>query len=356
MIPRAAAHPQATRRDVYYSVGVSQTGNLKERITELHGTDSLAARAVPELERFLTTPEFRQTRWYRAFYRKVLTGMAILDSHMNRAAQFKMAQEYIDDLVHSGYLRTLQSLAVPSGLKHVSFAQECADSYGVSLSEVLIFGPRGGAIRELFQFIAAEKAHGMHRPDICHNPHLSDQTQKCWHNTGKTSNWPTAVNAEGEETPLDPSDEQSHLSEEVIDKLQSLWRRNPALRNYTGTQRLPGDTPYQIIEDAVDVVIQKDNSLLNNDEKARYTQIVEQAIRQGIDPFYAAYQALPAGILQTGWNQARRWLHDYSVVLWETQNQLWLIEGKRAPAVGVVYRPAKAMAPEPKNKAVPGTL
>jgi hypothetical protein len=356
MISQAAAHPQATRRDVYYSVGVSQTGNLKERIAELHGTDSLAARAVPELERFLTTPEFRQTRWYRAFYRKVLTGMSILDSHVNRAAQFKMAQEYIDDLVHGGYLRTLQSLAVPSGLKHVSFAQECADSYGVSLSEVLIFGPRGGAIRELLQFVAAEKAHGVHRPDICHNPHLSDQSQKCWHNAEKTRRWPIAVNAEGEETPLDPSEEQSHLSEEVIDKLQSLWRRNPALRDYTGAQRLSGDIPYQIIEDAVDVLIQRDSSPLNPFERAMYGQIVESANRQGIDPFYAAYDALLTAALQQCWNQARRWLHDYSMVLWETQNQLWLIEGKRSAAGGVVYRPAKAMAPEPKNKAVPGTL
>jgi len=106
MIPPTAAHHQ-TRRDVYYSIGSSPTGSLKERIAELHGSDSLAARVVPELDQFLSTPEFRQTRWYRAFYRKVLTGTSILYPPANRFAQAKMAQEYIDDLVHGGYLRVL---------------------------------------------------------------------------------------------------------------------------------------------------------------------------------------------------------------------------------------------------------
>jgi hypothetical protein len=143
-------------------------------------------------------------------------------------------------------------------------------------------------------------------------------------------NWPTVVNAEGQESPVDPPEERSHLPEEAIDKLQSLWRRNPALRDYTGSQRLSGNTPYQIIEDAVDVLIQKDISPLSQAQKARYAQIVEQANHQGIDPFYAAYQALPVHPLARCWNMARQWLHDYSLTLWETQNQLWLAEGKRA--------------------------
>ena len=355
MTPPTAAHPQ-TRRDVYYSIGISQTGSLKERIAERHGRDSLAATVVPEIEQFLTTPEFRQTRWYRAFYRKVLTGMSILYPPANRAAQAKMAEEYINDLVHGGYLRVLQSLAVPSGLKRVSFAQEFAKSYGVSLSEVLLFGPRGGATMELLHFVAAEKAHGIHRPGTSANPHLSGETQKCWHNGENARSWPTVVNAQGEETPVDPSEEQSHLSEEIIGKLQSLWRRNPALRNYTGAQRLAGDTPYQIIEDAVDVLLQKDSSPLSQAEKARYRQTVERANQQGIDPFYAAYKTLPANTLERRWNLARRWLHDYSLVLWETQNELWLIEGKRSPAGGVVYRPKKDTVCAPTKKTVPGTI
>jgi len=350
MIPPTPTHPQ---RDVYYSIGIRKAGNLKERIAELHGSDSLAATAVPQLEQFLATPEFRQTRWYRAFYRKVLTGMSILHPHANAHAKAEMAQEYIDDLVHGGYLRVLQSLAVPSGLKHVSFAQEFATSYDVPLSEVLVFGPRGGAIMELLHFVAAEKTHGIHRPTIYQRPYLSAETQKCWSHAERTHNWTT--DPESEQAPVDPREEQSALSEEVIDKLRWLWRRNPSLRDYTGAQRLSGETPYQIIEDAVDVLIQQDSSPLSQAERARYTHIVEKANQQGIDPFHAAYEALPTATLQQCWDKSRRWLYDYSLSLWETQNELWLVEGKRAPASGVVRRPTKAAAPEPK-KAVPGTI
>jgi len=356
MIPPTSVHVQATQRDVYYSVGVRQTGNLKESIAARHGCDSLAAQAVAELEQFLTTPAFRQTRGYRAFYRKVLTGMSILYPHAPASAKFKMAQESIDDCVHGGYLRVLQALAVPSGGKHVSFAQEFAHSYGASLSEALLFGPGGGAVRELLAFVAAEKTHGMHRPDLHPNPHLSDETQKCWHHAEKTSGWPTWVNTDGEETPFDPSEERSPLSKEAVDQLQSLWRRNPALRDYTGAQRLSGDTPYQIIEDALDVLISQDSSPLDPAERARYTGIVAEANRRGIDPFYAAYAALCRVTLRRCWNQARRWLYDYSIVLWETQNQLWLNEGKRVPAQGVVYKPARVTARPPKHRAVPGTI
>jgi hypothetical protein len=83
---------------------------------------------------------------------------------------------------------------------------------------------------------------------------------------------------------------------------------------------------------------------------------VEEANQQGVDPFHAAYEALPTAMLQQCWDQARRWLYDYSMILWEIQNQLWLIEGKRMPASGVVYKPTKATAPEPMNRAVPGTI
>ncbi len=355
MIPQTPEHPQPSR-DIYYSVGVSPSGNLKERIDELHGADSLVAKVVPELDRFLSTPEYRQTRWYRAFCRKVYSSMSILYPHANAPATVSMAQEYIDDLVHGGYLQVLQSLARPSGLKHISFRQEYAASHGVPLSEMLLFGPRGGAVRELLHFVAAEKAHGMHRPAICQRRYLSAGTQKCWSAAENTYNWPTPVNADGEETPAEVPEGQSHPSDEVIDKISSLWRRNPALRDYTGYKRLSGDTPFQIIEDAIDVLVQSNSSPLSPAEKARYIEVVERANHQGIDPFHAAYEALPTAALQQCWNQARQWLYDYSMILWETQNELWLVEGKRVPASGVVYRPTQATAPEPKTKAVPGTI
>ena len=216
---------------------------------------------------------------------------------------------------------------------------------------MLLFGPRGGAVQELLHFVAAEKAHGIHTPRIYQKPYLSAETQRYWRHAEKTRSWPMVVDAEGEETRVDPSEERSPLSAEVIDKLQSLWRRNPALRDYTGAQRLSGDMPYQILEDVVDVLIQQDSSPLSQARKARYIHTVERANQQGIDPFYAAYEALPTAALQPCWNRARQWLYDYSLALWETQNQLWLAEGKRAPAGGVVYRPAKTTTPTEEGRA-----
>jgi len=57
------------------------------------------------------------------------------------------------------------------------------------------------------------------------------------------------------------------------------------------------------------------------------------------------------------WNTARKLLYDYSLSLWEAKNELWLSEGKRIPATGVVYKPAKTPAPAKKSqKQVPGTI
>jgi hypothetical protein len=355
MTKQTPIHPSPPR-DVYYSIGTHPTGNLKDRIAALHGPDSLGARAVPELDRFLTDPAFRQTRWYRAFRRKVLTGMSILYPHASAADQFHMAQEYIGDLVHSGYLRVLQSLATPGGVKHVSSAQAYAGSCGVSLSEALLFGPRGAAATELLHFIAAEKAHGIHRPASHHIPRLSAPTQRHWQSVGKVCNGSSVADDDREQAPLDLSEQRSVRFAAVTGKLQSLWRRNPALRDYTGYQRLSGETPYGIIEDAVDVLIENDGSPLRPAEKARYIEVVEEANQRGVDPFYAAYKALSADTLAPCWNLARQWLYDYSLRLWEAQNELWLAQGRRFAGGGVVYRASQTPAPAPKTQAVPGTI
>ncbi len=132
MIPHTSVHPQ-TRRDVYDPIGFRQTGNPKERVTEPHGSDSLAAEVVSEFDQFPATSEFRQTLWYQAFYHQVLAGVSVLYPHMNAPAKAKMAQEYTDDLVYGGYLRALQSLTVPGGCKHASFAEEFAKSHGIAV-------------------------------------------------------------------------------------------------------------------------------------------------------------------------------------------------------------------------------
>ena len=127
MIPPTPEHPQP-RSDAYCTMGISPTSNLQETIAELHGHDPGAGWAVHEIDPLLTTPAFRQARWFRAFHQNVLTAVSILYPHANARAQVKMAQEYLDDLAHGGYLRTLDLLAASDRREHLSFARESGES------------------------------------------------------------------------------------------------------------------------------------------------------------------------------------------------------------------------------------
>jgi hypothetical protein len=269
-----------------------------------------------------------------------------------------MAREFMDDLFNGGYIRALQSLAVQSGAEHVRFARDYASDHSVPVAAVLLFGPRGGAALEFLHFLAAERVHGMHRHGTSPNPHWSEDARKMWYGAQRITNWPTVVNERGEEAPIDIAEGQGCLSDRTVEALREVWRRNPALRDYAGTNRLSGDLPYQIIEDALDVLIRKRFSPLDEIQKTRYDKIVEDANRQGIDPFYAAYSSLFADKdrWRPLWNRARKWLHNYSILLWEAQNELWLAEGRRVPASGVVYKPKRTAAPMAKKKVVPGTI
>jgi len=345
-------------RDTLYSVGVDQSPNLKERIAEVHGPDSEVMKAVDELEWYVSSPERRKGPWYWNFFKRVKSGMWALYPHADDIVRTSMAREFIDDLFNGGYIRAMQSLAVPSGPTHVRFARNYADDHGVSIGAALLFGPRGAAIAELVHFLAAEKVHGMHRDGTGPHRRRSEQNKRIWYKAERIQNWPRLKSSEGKEVPLDVVEEQGNLPDGVVDALRDIWRRNRALRNYLGTNRLSGDIPYQIIEDVLDVLVRRRFSPLDDVEKARYNQIVEQANAQGVDSFYSAYQNLFAdkNRWRPLWNKARKVLHDYSMLLWESQNELCLAEGKRVPASGVVYRPRKTTASKSKKKRVPGTI
>jgi len=345
-------------RDVYYSVGADQKKNIKERIAEVYGVNSQTMKAVYELDRYISDAETRKSPWYWNFQKKVKSTISSLYPHSNNSVKAAMASEFIEDLINGGYLRALQSLSVESGAEHTRFAQNYADGYSVSIGAALLFGPRGGAVMELLHFLAAEKAHGIHRSGTSPNPAWSEQTRNMWYNAQRTGNWPSFKNEEGEEIALDVAEEQGYLPEGVVEALRNMWRRNPTLRDYTGTNRLSGDLPYQIIEDVLDVLVKKKFSPLNEIDRARYEQIVEWANNQGIDPFYAVYNNLftDKNKLRILWNKARKLLYDYSVVLWESQNEIWLAEGKRKPAAGVVYKPKKKVVSNHKKKSLPGTI
>ena len=345
-------------RDVYYSIGADRKNNLKEKIAEVHGADSEVMKAADELDHYVADPETRNSSWYWMFYKRIKSGMWALYPHAGDVVRTAMAREFIDDLFNGGYIRALQSLAAECGATHVRFSRDYADGYGVSIGAVLLFGPRGGATTELLHFLARERIHGMHRNGISPNPYFSKETRKMWYGAQRTGNWPIIRNDKGEKVSMDVVEEQGHLPEGVATALREMWRRNPALRNYTGTNRLSGDTPYQIVEDVLDILVQERFSYLNEADKIRYNQIVEDANNQGIEPFYAVYKNLFTNKdrLKLCWNKARKLLYDYSMLLWESQNEIWLAEGQRVPANGAIYRLKKTTVTKSKKKSVPGTI
>jgi len=349
---------QQSVRDVYYSIGTNQRKNLKERIAEVHGVNSEVVKAVDELDRYVSDPETRKSPWYWNFYRRVRSTMWCLYPHANDIVRTTMTRQFIDELLNGGYIRALQSLSNESGAKHVSFSQEYADSYGVSIGAVLLFGARGGATLELLHFLAAERVHGMHRHGTSPNPYFSKETRKMWYSAQKTSNWPRMMDDNGDEVSVDVAEEQGYLPEGVATVLREMWRCNPALRNYMGINPLSGDIPYQIVEDTLDILTRKKFSPLSEADKARYSQITEDANRQGIEPFYAVYKNLFANRdrLRPYWNRARKLLYDYSISLWEAQNETWLAEGKRMPASGTCLRAKKTSPPKLRKNRVPGTI
>ncbi|MBN2267227.1 MAG: hypothetical protein JW725_02695 [Candidatus Babeliaceae bacterium] len=233
-------------RNTIYSVGVDQTPNLKERIAEVHGQESEVMKAVNELECYMSDPETKKSAWYWNFYRRVKSKMWALYPHAGDIVKTNMAREFMDELLNGGYLRILQCLATEHGVKCVAFAREYANGYSVPLGASLLFGPRGGATMELLHFMATERIHGMHRNGTVPNPYFSKETRKMWYDAQKIKNWPVIKNQKGEEVPLDVVEEQGFLPEGVASALREMWRRNPALRDYTGTNRLSGDIPYQI--------------------------------------------------------------------------------------------------------------
>jgi len=350
--------PANSIRNTIYSVGVDQMPNLKERIAEVHGPTSEVMTAVDELDHYVSSLEARNSPWYCNFFRRVKGGMWALYPHAGDIVRTRMTREFIDDLINGGYIRALQSLAVESGGTHVRFSRDYADGYGVSIGAALLFGPRCGATAELLHFLAAERIHGMHRDGTSPHPRRSEEATNIWYKAERIQNWPTTVNKQGQRVPLDITEEQGSPAEGIASALRDIWRRNRALRNYMGTNRLSGDLPYQIIEDVLDVLVQKRCSPLNDIQKAQYRQIVERANAQGVDPFYAVYRNLfvDKSRWRSLWDKARKLLYDYSMLLWESQNELWLAEGKRAPASGVVYRPKKTTASKSKKKSVPGTI
>ena len=111
---RTSTKPNQTVRDVYYSIGIDQTKNLKERIAEVHGAKSKVMKAANELDRYVSDPETRKSSWYWNFYRRAKSGMWCLYPHANDIVRTTMTRQFIDELFNGGYIDQRQSF-LPTG-------------------------------------------------------------------------------------------------------------------------------------------------------------------------------------------------------------------------------------------------
>jgi len=375
-----------TIRDTIYSVGIDQRLNLKERIAEVHGTNSEVMTTVKQLDEFLSRPDPIQ---HTAAVELRDKAESILDQSTDKTEHTKakrmidrsckllrfenrpqvrkftgsvsrripnrrMAEEIAVAMIDEGYIVALRRLACPGAQQMIAFAKEYAENHEMSLPASLLFGYNGSAYYALIDWIVQEKAHGMHRPGRAPQPQRRQETQDAWREAGNTCNWPIGFSGKGEEAPYLATADEAHLPEGVLGRLREIWRANPVQHSYMGIYRLSGDMPYQMIEDIFDIVI---CSRLSFADRARYNQVIEDANKQGIEPFYAVYKNLFANKdrLKPYWNIARKLLYDYSISLWETRNELWLTEGKREPARGIVFK-AKNTIVKPKKNKVPGTI
>ena len=338
-----------------YAVGIDPTSSPKEQILQFHGAHSDVVTAAAELELCLADPQFRHSRWFLRFFSRVRRIMGMINLRANEYGKTRMADEFIDELINDGYIRCLRSMAVPSGPAYVAFAKSYAATHNMTLAAALLFSPNGGARMALRYFLTAEKSHGQHRP-MSSTACIREDTQQHWFAAGRTINWPTLVNTHGSEELMDVDEAQGKLPDGFVDTMHHFWRRDPALRNYTGTNRLSGNTPFRIVEDAVDLVFR--NGITPPVIKAQYDRIVETANRQGIDPFYAVYKQLfnQKDQLQPYWDKARTILYEYSRMLWENQNKMWILDGTRNAAEGVTCRPMKKSTRKPLKQSLPGTI
>jgi len=376
-----------TISNTIYSVGTDQTLNLKERIAEVHGIDSEVMTTVKQLDEFLSKPDptqYAASVELRNKAESILNQSADKKEHtkakkmIDRSCKLlrfenrpqvrkfagsvsrrihsrRMAEEVAVAMIDEGYIVALRRLACPGAQQMIAFAKEYAENHEMSLPASLLFGYNGSAYYALIDWIVQEKAHGMHRPGRAPLPLWRQETRDAWREAGNTCNWPIGFNSKGQEGPYEAAADEAHLPEGVLSKLREIWRGNPAQHNYMGIYRLSGDMPYQMIEDIFDIVIRRRLSFA---DRARYNQVIEDANKQGIEPFYSVYKNLFANKdqLKPYWNIARKLLYDYSISLWETRNELWLAEEKHQPPSGVAYKAKRSTRKETPQKKIPGTV
>jgi len=160
-----------TIRDTIYAVGIDQRLNLKERIAEVHGTNSEVMTTVKQLDEFLSRPDPIQNAAAMELRDKAenilnqsteKTELTKAKRMINRSCKLlrfenrphvrkftgsvsrripnrRMAEEIAVAMIDEGYIVALRRLVCPGARQMIAFAKEYAENHEMSLPASLLF-------------------------------------------------------------------------------------------------------------------------------------------------------------------------------------------------------------------------
>ena len=312
----ASTTPATSRaRNEYYSVGVENTPNLKEKITNVHGADSRQTRFVSELENLLGDDKGcgQASQKFRTFVTR-------------RMKTPQNADGLIDEFVNSGYITALERMRAPKSAKDLDYYEDYAANHDITLPEAVMFGPKGTAREAFAKWRLAESLKGQHRSDYRpENEQMAKLFDKAASNTYQLSE---AKDKNGESEQIDVAADRTRLPAGIESEIAKAFGRERQLYQsswYKGTKRLSGDLPYRIVEAMAIELLGKQNMHESDRRRmsgSRLERIIEEANETGRDAFLALYDqsGRNKGTVKRAWNKARGILNDYAENLWKQRD------------------------------------
>ncbi|MHC4426953.1 MAG: hypothetical protein ACYSYV_12775, partial [Planctomycetota bacterium] len=311
-----------------YFVGPDQASSFRERIQEIHADNREITDAVAELDEYFSDHSFQDRPEVQKFVARARR------STENRL----MADEIGGELIDQGYITALKRLGYRDALKNVAFWRRYARERGISFVEALMFGPGGAARTALAEWLIDERLHGMHRQGKGPGSAFTDQTRQMWYAAEyRHRPWPHIQDQDGEFGLAEVPSERRSLPQGVEELMRDSWRRYLHQGKdyaYTGMRPLRRGQNYQMIEDMVCVLLENKGMpkmyrpALSKSQQLRHRRIVEDANKNGIEPFYAVYSRMFTNVdtLRPIWEKARRILYRRSAVLRQAAIDAGLIE------------------------------
>jgi len=350
----------------FYSVGIDETIGLKEKITDVHGTDSEQVGFINDLEDFLgNSDKYSQaSQKFKNYVR-------------NHIKTPRNADFFVDEFTNSGYILALERLRAPSSGNDLDYYKDYAASHNITVPQAVMYGPNGTAKQAFSKWRTEEFLRGQHRSDCKpENEQMAKIYEKA---TTNTYGLPAAKNKSGDFEQIAISDDKNDLPVGIEGEIVKAFGRERKLYNgswYKGTKRLSGDLAYRIVEAmAIELLAKQNNDKSSGfiTSQSELEKIIENANESGQDAFLALYDHCGKNKkpLKYAWNKARETLNDYAETLWQQRDtfkeQIAIKSSKELP--GTIYlnngryywmpkngEKTVALVPEKEKNKLPGSL